>query len=59
MTHSNHRKTLVCSLLAAAILACGAGPIPGESPSPPAEDPRPNLIVLHTINNVGYIEPCG
>ncbi len=60
MLNTNHRTTLACFLLAAGILACGAGPIPGDS-SAAGDDPaeRPDLTVLHTINNVGYIEPCG
>ena len=65
MNHTNHPTTLAWFLLAAEILACGAGPISGESAagdsSRPAAagDSRPDLTVLHTINNAGYIEPCG
>ena len=60
MSHTNHPTTLACFLLAAGILACGAGPIPGDSPrATGAGDSRPDLTVLHTINNTGYIEPCG
>lgn len=36
-------------------------PLPtGSMPDAPTGDaPRKPLTILHTINNVGYIEPCG
>ena len=31
----------------------------GSSDPPAADEPKPDIVVSYTINNVGYIEPCG
>jgi len=36
-----------------------APPAPQAPPAPAADAERAPLTILHTIGNVGYIEPCG